>query len=38
MVDTEIDDVNNLVVLPNKGIVIRFMANYILIYMCNPVN
>jgi hypothetical protein len=38
MVDIEIDDVNNLVVLPNKGIVIRFMANYILMCMCNPVN
>jgi hypothetical protein len=38
MVDIEIDDVNNLVVLPNKGIVIRFMANYILMCMCNPIN
>jgi hypothetical protein len=38
MVDIEIDDVNNLVALPNKGIVIRFIANYILMCMCNPVN
>jgi hypothetical protein len=38
MVGIEIDDVNNLVALPNKGIVIRFMANYTLMCMCNPVN